>query len=189
MKNDQLLKLCREIAAELSAADFPHLWRVKRNHHDAWYQTLTTTGAFIDIQNGRDKNRLNIQATRPREMFNAYNAPEITVSQDRTPEAIARDIATRLLPEAREYFKKCHTISKTEKERRATHAAMLHKLQSFTTWKRTDSNGHRTEWQGTRARADIYTETISELRISSPTMGETLKILQILSETRKEETI
>ena len=66
-------------------------------------------------------------------------------------------------------------------------AAMLHKLQSFTTWKRTDSNGHRTEWQGNRARADIYTETISDLRISSPTMEETIKILQILSETRKGE--
>lgn len=187
MKNDQLLKLCREIAAELSAADFPHLWRVKRNKHDAWYQTLTTTDAFIDIQNGRDKNRLCIQATRPQEMYNAYNAPEITVSEDRNPEAIARDIVGRLLPEAREYFKKCHTISRKEKEDRATHAAMLHKLQSFTTWKRTDSNGHRTEWQGNRARADIYTETISDLRISSPTMEETIKILQILSETRKGE--
>jgi len=179
MKDETLNTLMRKVAAELSAADFPHLWRVRPNRRD-WYETLYTVGAWLYIH--KDGQRIEICADHPPQMERAYNAPSITISATRTPEAIARDLLNRIIPDARAHFDKCLEITRKAKADRATHAELLHRLEPFTKWKRTDSNGHRTEWTSNRTRADVYTTHLSELRINSPTLEETIKIMEILGE-------
>ncbi len=181
MKDEALNTLMRKIAAELSAADFPNLWRVRRNRRE-WWETLTTSNAWIDAH--RDGQRLEFRASFPPEMERVYNAPSITVSATRTPEAIARDLLHRLIPDARAHFAKCHEATRKAKADRATHAALLHMLEPFTNWKRTDSGGTRTEWRSNRTRADVYTSFVSELRINSPSNEEVIKILKILKDER-----
>jgi hypothetical protein len=178
MKDNALNQLSRSLAAELSAADFPHLWRVQRNSRRAWYETLTTSDAWLMLQ--RDGQRIIISADHPREMKRGGISERITVASDRTPEAIARDIRARLLPAAREYFRKCHEQTRKEKQRQITHALLLHRLQSFTRWQQTDSDGTRSSWCSKRTRADVYSDHISEMKIDSPSIEEAIQILTIL---------
>jgi len=161
----------------MSVIDFPNLWKLDRNRRE-WYEELTTRDAWLMMQ--RDGKRIHISADHPREMERVYNAPSITVSADRTPEAIARDIVTRLLPNARAYFQTCRAETIRVKERQQAHQLLLHSLKEFTTWKQTDSDKTRTQWRGNKARADVYSNFISELRIDSPTIEQTITILKIL---------
>jgi len=181
MKDKELHTLTRKIAAELSAADFPHLWRVRRNRRE-WYEMIYTSGAWLYIR--QDEKRLEIRADHPPEMERAYNAPSITISATRTPEAIARDILQRIANPARAYFAECLQRTQEAKTKRATHAALLHKMEPFRDWQRTDSNGQRTEWVSYkyRARADVYSDHVSTLKIDNPTEEELIKILTILGE-------
>ena len=107
--DNKLPQITKSLAAELSAADFPHIWRVAKGRRD-WWQTLITTDAWLTLQINND--RLVIASDRPREMKSASTAERITVAIDRKPEAIARDIQARLLPNAREYFRRCRDYTK-----------------------------------------------------------------------------
>ena len=177
MRDENLIRLCKSLAVEMSVIDFPNLWKLDRNRRE-WYEELTTRDAWLMMQ--RDGKRIHISADHPREMERVYNAPSITVSADRTPEAIARDIVTRLLPNARAYFQTCRAETIRVKERQQAHQLLLHSLKEFTTWKQTDSDKTRTQWRGNKARADVYSNFISELRIDSPTIEQTITILKIL---------
>lgn len=177
MRDELLHTLARALVIELSILDFPNIWKVNRNRRE-WYETITTRDAWIMIQ--RDGKRIHFSADHPREMERVYNAPSITVSADRTPEAIARDIRARLLTDAREHFQKCHAETLRKKARQETHTLLLHSLREFTTWKQTDSDKSRTQWRGDNARADVYSDHISELRIDSPTIEQTITILRYL---------
>jgi len=177
MPNKSLEQLTQALAVELSTADFPHLWRVAKGRRD-WWQTLITTDAWLTLQLNND--RVTIASDRPREMKTASTAERITVAIDRKPEASARDIVNRLLPNAREYYARCREYTKTWRAEQQDHAELLHMLEPFTTWKRTDSDGTRTEWNATRAKADIYTDRIYSLTVDSPTTDEIIKILEIL---------
>jgi len=177
MHDENLHTLAINLAVEMSVIDFPNLWKLDRNRRE-WYEELTTRDAWLMMQ--RDGKRIHISADHPREMERVYNAPSITVSADRTPEAIARDIVTRLLPNARAYFQTCRAETIRVKERQQAHQLLLHSLKEFTTWKQTDSDKTRTQWRGNKARADVYSNFISELRIDSPTIEQTITILKIL---------
>lgn len=181
MKDEELHTLTQRIAAELSIINFPNLWRVR--YPRQWYKTISTQGIWLFIH--QDGKRLEIRADHPREMERAYNAPSITISATRTPEAIARDILQRIAEPARAYYAECLQRTQESKAKRATHAAILHKLEPFTRWKRTDTNGQRTEWTSERTRADIYSDHISEMRINNPTMAEAIQILKIIGDQRK----
>lgn len=177
--NEELRNIARSLAAELSAADFPHLWRIVTSQGGEWWQDIKTDNAWLCLQHGQH-NRLVIKADKPKQMRSAGNAETITASLDRKPEAIARDICARLLPNAREYWQRCLENTRQHQTHTRDHAELLHILAPFTTWKRTDSDETRTEWNAERARADIYTDRIYSLKIDSPTADEVIKILQIL---------
>jgi hypothetical protein len=179
MKDKDLHDLIIQVAIELSAADFPNIWRCRRAPRE-WWESLTTSDEWLNIH--RDGQRLEISASHPKEMTSAYNAPSITVSATRTPQAIARDILSRLAPDARAHYAKCHEATRKAKEAREAHAATLHKLQNYCKWKRTDSNGQRTEWTAENVRADISNTRVYDLRISTPSIEQTIQILKILGE-------
>ena len=181
--NNHLETIARSLAVELSTADFPHLWRILPGRRE-WWQTLKTDDAWLTIQ--ENGGRLIVASDRPRQMKSAGTAERITCSLDRTPQAIAQDIARRLLPNAREYFARCREYTQHWKKEQEDHAQILHMLEPFTKWKRTDSDGTRTDWHSARASADIYTDRIYTLKIDSPTTEEIRTILQILATTRKE---
>ena len=178
MRDENLIRLCKSLAVELSAADFPHIWKRARNRSN-WYEELITDDAFLMLQFNNTK-RLSIASDKPNAMRSAGSADRITVDPNRTPEAIARDIVTRLLPNARAYFQTCRAETIRVKERQQAHQLLLHSLKEFTTWKQTDSDKTRTQWRGNKARADVYSNFISELRIDSPTIEQTITILKIL---------
>lgn len=181
--NKHLLEIAKSLAVELSAADFPHLWRVVRGRRD-WWQKLKTEDAWITIQ--ENSGRLIVTSDRPRQMKTAGNSERITCSLDRPLQAIAQDITRRLLPNARDYFARCREYTRNWKKEQEDHAQILHILEPFTNWKRTDSDGTRTDWHSHRASADIYTDHIYTLKIDRPTTDEILKILRILETTQKE---
>jgi hypothetical protein len=183
MNNLHLLEIAKSLAVELSAADFPHLWRMTRSRGD-WWQELKTDDAWLMIQ--ENGGRLVIASDRPRQMKTAGNAERITCSLERTPQAIAQDITRRLLPNAREYFARCREYTRNWQKEQEDHTEILHMLEPFTQWKRTDSDGVRTEWRSARATADIYTDRAYWLKIADPTVDEILQILRILETTRKE---
>lgn len=182
MRDQALYQLARSLAAELSAADFPHLWRVQKNRRE-WWETLTTCDAWITLR--REQNRISIHADHPREMKHSGEYERITVAADRKPEAIARDIANRLIPNARAYFRQCHEATRKDKEERANHAAILHALEPFKRWKNTESDGRRTSFYANRAQLDIYATKVYSLKIDSPTMEEVTQILALLERTPK----
>lgn len=182
MKPDELRALSMELAAELSAADFPNLWRIGKKS-DAWYQQLTTRDAWLMLS--VENSRVVVSADRPREMARAEYPEKITVDANRTPEAIAKDITRRLLPAARKHFQKCREATRKEKERKQAHTVLLNRLQQFTRWKNTHDEGKRTQWYSHRTKADLYSDEIYELRIEKPTIEEALQILAIL-EPQKE---
>ena len=103
MKDEELHTLIQRIAAELSIINFPNLWRVR--YPRQWYKTISTSGIWLFIH--QDGKRLEIRADHPREMERAYNAPSISISATRTPEAIARDILQRIAEPARAYYAEC----------------------------------------------------------------------------------
>lgn len=178
-ERDTLHHIAQSLAAELSAADFPHFWRVVKHERGEWFQDLKTDDAWLCLQHAPN-NRLAIIADKPKGMKTAGQAERITVASDRTPEAIARDIRARLLPNAREYFARCRDYTRKWKQDQDDHAQLLHMLAPFTTWKRTDSDGTRSEWQASRARADIYHDRIYSVKIENPTTDELLQILKLL---------
>jgi len=112
MKDEALHTLMVQVAIELCAADFPHVWRCRRAPRE-WWETLSTDNAWLNIH--RDGQRLEIRADHPSEMERAYNPPSITVSATRTTQAIARDIMQRLAQDARAHFHKCHEATQTAK--------------------------------------------------------------------------
>ena len=178
MDKNLLAQFAQDMVIELSIGDFPHLWKKAPRPRAEWWQEIHTTDAWIQIQH--NKNRFIFSTSRPRNMHHHGESEKITVSDDRTTQAIAEDVRRRLLPNARAYFAQCRAQERRDKESREKHAQTLHTLEPFKRWKNAYSSDQRTEWRSNHTVLDIYQDKIYNMKIDSPTMEQVIKILNII---------
>lgn len=179
-----LLSLSQEIAVELSILDTPHIWTARQNP-GAWWTHLYTGDAWLHLNIDRSGKRLIVTASRPRELLTSGETESYTYAMTRTPEDMARAIARQNVPNARAHFAACLAWTRQNKERKRAHAETLHSLEPFARWKRTDSNGQRTDLQTETARLDVICERVNEIRINNPTLDQAMRILRMLEEPRR----
>jgi len=91
---------------------------------------IFSPSAYLFIYLNWDK-RLSISASTPRGMKTCKTAKSITCDPKRTPEAIARDITARLLPDAREYFAESKAYDHQQRKEEATNALIDKMLQKY----------------------------------------------------------
>ncbi|MBI5297937.1 MAG: hypothetical protein HY869_20875 [Chloroflexi bacterium] len=186
MSETELLQLAKDLALELTLLTGQTFQTIT----DERFVYIKGGGAWLALNTSwRPKDRITVYASTPRAMKGrASNHPEITVSADRTPEQIARDIARRILTEAREYFEDCRTIHRKEKANANALRVMQHRLSPYL--KRSHRSHYdttRTTMHGPRISADLIPTEILELKISHVTLGEAVKIFEIL-QCRNEPT-
>jgi hypothetical protein len=178
MRDPKIYHLAQRLTLELCLLDFPNIWRIKP-YTGAWYEIIYTRDAFLMLHTHAN-NRAFIGATTPREMTRASNADSITVSLDRDPEAIARDVMHRLLPNARAHFATSRAYTRKEKDKKEQLNILLSRLKPFETWRNVHADNHRAQWYGKNdTRAEIYAERI-DLRIDNLNLESALKILKLL---------
>lgn len=129
--------------------------------------------------------RLEISPSRPTGIkVNCYDQTSITVSEARTPEAIARDIARRLLPEAREYWQRCRDQQKKYDADCASVREAVATLEAAgmrkSTWHGDET---RAIMHGDDCKADISPSGIYSFDIHRLTVEQAVKILKILGES------
>jgi len=184
MNKNPLKDFARSLAVELTAADFPNIWRVKAEPGN-WWADLYTAGAWLHLSEG-DRGRLKITADRPRQMERAECAEHITVNKERPLEEIARDVMRRILPHARAHFKKCQAYSRKRKQERKAHAAIIETFKPYARFIQTNSADARSTISTHGARFEMYNDTVSDARLYSVTPAQLLQILAILEPTPKE---
>lgn len=93
--------LCKNLAVEMTART-GELWRVIE-YPDTWTH-IQSPSACLSLRDDWRTHRLAIHATAPHKMREKTTGETITCNPGRTPEAIARDIESRLLAHARAHL-------------------------------------------------------------------------------------
>ena len=190
MRENPLSELARSLAAELTAADFPNIWRAKAEPGN-WWADIYTRGAWLHISNGI-KGRVNVTADRPRQMERAEYAEYITVNRDRTPQEIARDMMRRIIPHARAHFEKCRAYTRAGKDAQRKHAETVALFAPFKRWRHKlpySNDKRRSDIDTQRARIDISDDKILSFTVRDITAAEALQILAILEPQQEAEPI
>jgi len=154
MDNNDLTKTAKMLAVEMTAST-GELWRVHSEDHRT---AIYSPSAYLSLYTGYGmRGRVEIRATAPREMREPTHGEKITCALDRTPEAIARDIITRLLPSAREHLTKSKAYDHQKRKEEATHNLKEKFLAKFLPH----------EWRGHRA-TPAHTNEYEEERAAPP---------------------
>jgi len=93
--------LCKSLAVEMTART-GELWRVVENP-ERWTH-IESPSACLQLRDDWRTHRLAIHATAPGRMREKTTGETITCDPTRTPEAIARDIESRILQHARAHL-------------------------------------------------------------------------------------
>lgn len=172
----RLQEIAFSLAVELTI-ETSHIWRKLPTDYNH-LQTLRSKSAWINLS--IDNTRLRITSTCPRAMIKGTAAETISCNINRDPAKIAKDIYRRLLPNARELFKKSREYSRKEKDKRAELAEKMHRLRQFFTHESTSHEKTYARMHSHTAEIDLHHDKVNTLKIDSPTMEQTLYILKYL---------
>jgi hypothetical protein len=121
MTDIDLNPIIKNLAIELTIAT-GELWttRIDRSEWNQRPHADSPTTTLYFFQEWNKKNRLSIKASAPEGMREKTNGESISCDLTRTPQAIAQDIARRLLPHARAHLaeSKAYDLKKRKEEAR-----------------------------------------------------------------------
>jgi hypothetical protein len=121
---DQLTKI---LAVEMTARTF-ELWRAviteNCNH-------LESPSACLSLSDHWHTHRLIVCACTPAGMLQSRTGESITCDPARKPEAIAADICTRILPDAKSHLKQCVDYDKKRRQEEAEKKLRLNFLKKY----------------------------------------------------------
>lgn len=170
--------LAAPLAVELTILT-GEIWRTHKDDHRT---AIYSDTAYLTLWTGYGmQGRIQINATAPRDMREPGQGYKITCAADRTPEAIARDIATRLLKDAKDHLSKCKAYDHEKRKEKAIETLRQRYIKKYLPefWCRYSNDQpifHRSnDWK--TIRAQLTYENKVEITINLPFM-EALKLLK-----------
>lgn len=150
---------------------------------DNIYDELIFPDGTINAELNND-NRWYFHPDRPQGTPPNTSGPDyskISIDAARPPEAIARDLLRRLYPSAREYWHGWKVITEKHARDLAQVTATVEALEAAgmtrSTWRGRDTSPYM---HGTGIEVEIYTSGPHNIKISSATLQQVIKILDIL---------
>jgi hypothetical protein len=173
--------LIKSIAVELSILE-----------GEVW--TAEITGYYSDRLHGEKGEKLYIEISQGRVHTSAgqpegctrnVSSPDkISANEQRSPEAIAQDIARRLIPQARDYWQKCRDEQARHDQKVKAITESCERLEGYgmkrNTW-HNNPDDERATLYAENMKAEIYSDNeIYNFEISHITIDQAIQIIQIL---------
>lgn len=169
--------LCKSLAVEMTART-GEIWRTVEDAQN-WTHIESPT-ACLSLRDDWRTHRLAIHATAPNATREKTTGETITCDPERRPEAIARDIETRLLAHARQHLAESKEYDRKRRQEAAEKNLRLSFLRKYLPREHQPDKLCNAD---SMKRANIYAqltyENLVELEITLP-LKQALQILEIL---------